>query len=392
MDKQAKDKLLSEVEYGNLGSRQKFKPVEKIVCCMFVCTVIACIVACCCAGFCYSAMSEIQTLKQNANRPGTTPPTTAEAIKVDAIPGRSEALRKTVDEPYEELYDEVDDYEENEYEEYFDEEYDDNDYEDDYDEYEDDDDYIYDQNVSADLTVEGSGNTDEQQSDDTETTQLRRRRDVSSDVKKCKKQCKGSKKEKRQCRQACNKSTKSASTPKISHISLQMKLPAAHFESFSDREVKETFGDSFDTYENKAGIPLKIFHPAQWVDETSPVNFSDSVATARYTGAALVYAQAYIGDAEPIKSISVVQKRDGNEISALTCNTGVHASLQTGQHQTCFVQGLMNLRTGDTIEVQRSITTPTVECDKDKTFFGIVQLTTVPDSDKPKTKKGKHSN
>jgi hypothetical protein len=38
------------------------------------------------------------------------------------------------------------------------------------------------------------------------------------------------------------------------------------------------------------------------------------------------------------------------------------------------VLGLMKLEQGDTVEVQRGDATKEIEIDKDKTFFGMVQL------------------
>lgn len=42
--------------------------------------------------------------------------------------------------------------------------------------------------------------------------------------------------------------------------------------------------------------------------------------------------------------------------------------------QTCAVSGLMKLEIDDTVEIQRSEVTIKISLDKDKTFFGLVQL------------------
>lgn len=87
--------------------------------------------------------------------------------------------------------------------------------------------------------------------------------------------------------------------------------------------------------------------------------------------------QAYIGGSQPEKSITIVQKRNGAEINALSCNNGVHPDhydSTSRQMQTCSVLGLMNVRNGDSIEVQKSSATLDITLDKDKTYFGVVQL------------------
>lgn len=97
--------------------------------------------------------------------------------------------------------------------------------------------------------------------------------------------------------------------------------------------------------------------------------------------------QAYIGSNESKKSIIIVHKREGTEVTAFSCNNGVHPEHSTGQLQTCFVQGLLKVETGDTIEIQASKFTREIECDSDKTFFGFVQLSGIPIETQTKTDK-----
>lgn len=92
-----------------------------------------------------------------------------------------------------------------------------------------------------------------------------------------------------------------------------------------------------------------------------------------------IYSQAYIGGKEASKSIRLVQKHNNSEVSTLSCRTGVHPDLSesmSGQLQTCSVLGLLKLEAGDTVEVQKGGDYAQIILDKDKTYFGIVQLST----------------
>ncbi|XP_045199454.2 uncharacterized protein LOC123553840 isoform X2 [Mercenaria mercenaria] len=330
-----KESLLTE-DYRSLPSHKNrtrnSRCVDILYVGIFFTAVLACIVSCVCAIYCHKALSDIKKLQHDTEHGISEARTTQ-------LPQFSEwAYDIDTNSDEREDYDFLDDLDEVEIEEL---------YSDDIDENE----------VDEDENVDGSGD------------RVRKRR---SNAKSCEAKCQ---KRKGNRRNRCLKKCKTGGRQTKQAIN----LPAAQFEvKFTDEEIKDTVKAEFNSYVNTEDVPLKIFKAANWVDERkSPVKFNNSIAKAKSAGIYLVYAQAYIGGKEPEKAVVVVQKRGGKDLNAFSCRTGVHPDhydSMSSQLQTCSVLSLMNVEEGDTIEIQRSATTSQIILDKDKTYFGIVQL------------------
>lgn len=94
---------------------------------------------------------------------------------------------------------------------------------------------------------------------------------------------------------------------------------------------------------------------------------------------------------EPKKSISIVQKREGKEISKLSCDNGVNAKLgDAPQFQTCAITGLMNLGASDTLEIQAAEGRENIMLQRDMTYFGLFKLGGVNENNKVKDNNKRH--
>lgn len=170
----------------------------------------------------------------------------------------------------------------------------------------------------------------------------------------------------------------------------KLSIPAAHFEGLGTGEYIQSMVEKYNHLKetascrhikdiegmlcrNRTFIPdgntLRIFANAAWAENAfSPVIFQNSVLYVKTGGVYYVYAQVLMSGTLVANAASIVQKRNGEEITSMSCRTCRKCD------QTCSVSGLMKLQANDTLEIQKNQQTTEIDAGPNATYFGVFQL------------------